>query len=147
MTARLADDASFAAELKARQSHAAIARVHSPARVEAASPKTAESGGHLVGESESTESNEGDGPPEWPDEEAEAAMLVELNGRETSAAPLTKRRVAREETDEAGDLPALDDALQKVPVAVRKTLDELFRAQFVQVRRVPAAVMKDRDAD
>lgn len=144
MTARLADDASFAAEWQARQTRSSRPPTPVAPAAKAVATEAPSAGDDSANE---TESPVEDGAPEWPDEETEAAMLVEVQEREVLAAPVTKRRAAREETDDTGDLPALDNAVQQVPLAVRQTLDTLFRAQFVQVRRVPAAVLKDRDAD
>jgi len=39
-------------------------------------------------------------------------------------------------------LPKLDDIVAGIPQKVKDTLDELFRARFESVRRVPAAVLK-----
>ena len=48
---------------------------------------------------------------------------------------------AIEETDTKG-LPPLDELVQKISPEARTLLDELFRAKFVAVRRVPAKELK-----
>lgn len=39
-------------------------------------------------------------------------------------------------------LPALDDLVQRIPADVRDVLEDLFRARFVSVRRVPRKALK-----
>jgi hypothetical protein len=74
------------------------------------------------------------------DEGAEAAFLAEARGRGETFG----RALAVEPAEETNgrDLPPLDELVQKIPVEVRETLDELFRAKFVAVRRVPSAALK-----
>jgi hypothetical protein len=80
----------------------------------------------------------------WPDEAAESVMVSELRARGEMAAPSASSAPpgeAREET-ESGALPPLDELVQKIPADVRDTLEELFRAKFVTVKRVPKKVLK-----
>lgn len=78
-----------------------------------------------------------DEPPNWPDESAEAAFLAETRaaGVPTSAAPEV-------ESGKSPPLPPLDELVQRVPPEVREALDELFRARFVTVKRVPKTALK-----
>ena len=48
---------------------------------------------------------------------------------------------ATEETDTKG-LPALEDLVKKISPEARELLDELFRAKFTGVKRVPAKALK-----
>ena len=83
----------------------------------------------------STEEDE----PSLPAEETERAMLAEL--RERGEAPV--RRAAAAAADEAPvRLPPLDELVKRIPPQVRETLDDLFRARFTGVRRVPAEALK-----
>jgi hypothetical protein len=41
-----------------------------------------------------------------------------------------------------GDLPALDDLVERIPAATRAVMDDLFRAKFVAVRRLPPSAFK-----
>lgn len=83
-------------------------------------------------------STEGD-EPSLPAEETERAMLAEL--RERGEAPV--RRAAAPDRDEAPvRLPPLDELVKRIPPQVRDTLDDLFRAKFTGVRRVPADALK-----
>lgn len=154
MIARLADDASFAKELGARNEAAAAAWAVRPVGETVAAPRRARTmteptprGAGETGRAEDEAPSgewEGDGP-EWPDESAEAAMQGELRQRDVSGpAPpaVVRRKVAA--TEVAGPpLPGLEEAKARVPAKVLAVLDELFRAQFSEVRRVPEAVLKE----
>ena len=48
---------------------------------------------------------------------------------------------AAEESDVKA-LPKLDDLVNRIPADVRDSLEELFRAKFVRVQRVPKRVLK-----
>jgi hypothetical protein len=49
-----------------------------------------------------------------------------------------------DDTEEASSttLPALDDLVQRIPLEVRDVLEDLFRARFVTVKRVPKKALK-----
>lgn len=50
---------------------------------------------------------------------------------------------AEAEADEApGKLPAVEDLVPRIPPEAREALDELFRARFVRVQRVPRKALK-----
>jgi hypothetical protein len=49
---------------------------------------------------------------------------------------------AAETEDERGPLPLLEELVQRIPAATRRNLDELFRVQFVSVKRVPRSALK-----
>lgn len=84
--------------------------------------------------------------PEWPDAAVEEAMRAELASREESL-PKARSRANQDDTLEGGPLPKLDDMIAQIPNRVIDTLDELFRAKFESVRRVPAAVLKPASKD
>lgn len=77
-----------------------------------------------------------DEPPNWPDEAAESAFLAETKSPGEPAAPAPPTENARQ------PLPSLDECVQRVPADAREALEELFRARFVHVRRVPASALK-----
>jgi hypothetical protein len=82
-----------------------------------------------------------DMPPLWPDEAAETAFLSEAKARGEVAVPMSAD--ATEETPEAtAPLPALDALVQRIPPAVREVMDDLFRAKFVRVQRVPRKALR-----
>ena len=57
------------------------------------------------------------------------------------ALPATSRRSAAE-ADTGGPLPSLDTLVQRIPGPARDLLEELFRAKFVAVKRMPATALK-----
>ena len=80
-------------------------------------------------------------PSAWPDETAESAFRSEARER---GEPVVASRVASEVTQEVdtGPLPPLEELVRRLPPQVRETLDDLFRARFVTVRRVPERALK-----
>jgi hypothetical protein len=77
----------------------------------------------------------------WPDDSMESAFRAEARER---GEPV---RVAREpeETEEAaetGGLPRLDELVERIPAGVREAMEDLFRARFVAVKRVPRKALK-----
>ncbi len=88
----------------------------------------------------------GDGPSL---EELEAQMGGEIAARDGAAGSVRSSRPAaspREEEEEnsasSSALPDLDDLVARLPGEVRETLDELFRARFVKVRKLPKKVFE-----
>lgn len=77
----------------------------------------------------------------WPTPEEEAAFLAESAGRGEPVRPLA-RDVVEETEDTTKPLPKLDELVAQIPSNVRDTLEELFRAKFVTVRRVPKKLLK-----
>lgn len=80
----------------------------------------------------------------WPDEAAESAFLAEARvSGETLVvtAPAAAESEAESETDGKG-LPSLDDLVKRIPPDVREVLDDLFRAKFTAVRRMPKKSLK-----
>jgi len=77
----------------------------------------------------------------WPDESAEAAFFAEQKeqGVPVVVAPPAE---AAEELDAGAPLPALDELVKRIPPAAREAMDELFRAKFTTVKRVPAKALK-----
>lgn len=74
-------------------------------------------------------------PNAWPDESAESAMLSEL--RERGEKPAVVAATEAVEEIDSKNLPPLNELVQRLSPAVRETLDDLFRARFVRVARVP----------
>ncbi len=92
-------------------------------------------------------SGEGSGDednPFWPDETVEVAFLSDAKDRGETPTP-GSAAVQAEMTEENSDraaLPPLDDLVKRIPSDVRDTLDELFRAKFVTVKRLPKKAFK-----
>lgn len=80
--------------------------------------------------------------PVGPSPEEEASFLSEQSFQEAASAPLS---VAAGPEAEApiGPLPALEDLVKRIPAPARELMDELFRAKFVNVKRVPKAALKN----
>ena len=76
----------------------------------------------------------------WPDEAAESAFLGEAHGQGIVLPP-PPGPVTSDEAEPA-TLPAVDELAARVPAEVRELLDELFRARFTTVRRVPIKALK-----
>lgn len=79
--------------------------------------------------------------PIWPDETAESAFRAEATERGEPT------RVAREpeeteEENESGAVPKLDELVARIPAGVREAMEDLFRARFVAVKRIPRKALK-----
>ncbi len=80
--------------------------------------------------------------PLWPDEAAEASFMAEARARGEPAV-VAKPVDDSAEPPDAKALPALDELVQRIPLEVRETLEDLFRARFVAVKRVPRNALKE----
>jgi hypothetical protein len=82
----------------------------------------------------------------WPDEAAEASFRAEARERGESITPVALARppVEAAEADETNpkNLPPLETLVNRLSPEVRETLDDLFRAKFTMVRRVPKQSLK-----
>ena len=76
----------------------------------------------------------------WPDEAAEGAFLSEARERGEPVAATAAAEVVEEV--ETKSLPPLDELVKRLSPEVRETLDDLFRAKFITVRRVPKKALK-----
>lgn len=83
-----------------------------------------------------------EGAPVGPSEGEESAFLAEQR-EQGFHSPASKAAVATEEPEEKGALPPLDDLVNRIPAATRELMDELFRAKFVTVKRVPKSALKN----
>ena len=79
----------------------------------------------------------------WPDENAEAAFIAEARQRgEPVVAAVLTNDAADEREDDTKALPPLGDLMKRLSPDVRETLDDLFRAKFTTVRRIPKKALK-----
>lgn len=76
--------------------------------------------------------------PIGPTEAEEAAYLVEQGA--VAGVTGAAAEVAAEEAP--AKLPAIEDLVQRIPAETREALDELFRARFVRVQRIPGKALK-----
>ena len=81
-----------------------------------------------------------DMPPLWPDDSAEAQFLGEAKARGEPVVAVAA--VAEEAPEKGAPLPALHELVNRIPAEAREALEDLFRAKFVSVRRVPAKALK-----
>lgn len=44
--------------------------------------------------------------------------------------------------EEKGELPPMEDLVKRIPAPAREVLEELFRARFVTVKRIPKSALK-----
>jgi len=77
----------------------------------------------------------------WPDATAEAAFFAEQQER-GEPVPVAPAAGAAEEVDVKTPLPALDELVKRISPEARELMDELFRAKFVTVKRVPQSALK-----
>lgn len=68
-------------------------------------------------------------------------MAEQKTAEPVSSAPRAAAN-GNSEAEPAGPLPPLDDLVQRIPPATRELIDELFRAKFVTVKRVPKSALK-----
>ncbi len=80
--------------------------------------------------------------PLWPDEAGEASFRAEARERGEPVVAAGPKEEAVE-VAETAPLPALSELVARVPGEVRDALEDLFRAKFVAVKRVPKKSLKD----
>jgi hypothetical protein len=75
-----------------------------------------------------------------PSSEEEAAFLASESGGET-----VRREPSSSQTEEeTGDLPPMEDLITRIPGAARELMEELFRARFITVKRIPKTALKNQ---
>ena len=83
--------------------------------------------------------------PVGPSSEEEAAFLAVDN----FAGPVDRSppKVSHAESGAAeAPLPPMEDLVNRIPAATRELMENLFRARFVTVKRVPASALKKTEA-
>jgi hypothetical protein len=85
---------------------------------------------------------ESEGGASWPDDAAESAFLADARDRGESVS-IAKVEAEAIEAVDPKSLPALNELVNRIPPELRETLDELFRARFVAVKRVPRRALKN----
>jgi hypothetical protein len=75
-------------------------------------------------------------------ESAESEFLAEARSRGEPLSPTkTSSRAVAEEVD-SKSLPAMEDLVKRIPPDIRTILEELFRAKFISVRKLPKSALK-----
>lgn len=82
--------------------------------------------------------------PRWPDEATESAFLSGQTPRLAEiSVPLAKDPAPKSEKEPLNvPLPPLQTLVDRIPAEARETLEDLFRARFVSVKRVQAENLK-----
>jgi hypothetical protein len=65
----------------------------------------------------------------------ERAMEPALNSQLSTLNP-------ESDPDSARDLPPMEDLVKRIPAPTRELMEELFRARFVTVKRLPKSALK-----
>lgn len=81
-----------------------------------------------------------DAPPPV-DEAAESAFLAEARERGETVTPQPPAAEPADEVDPKA-LPRLDELVERIPPEVREALEDLFRARFVSVKKIPRKALK-----
>lgn len=84
-----------------------------------------------------------EGAPIGPSEGEESAFLVKQREQGLIAPAASPVRTVKAGPEEKTPLPPLDDLVNRIPQETRDLLDELFRAKFVTVKRVPSSALKN----
>lgn len=79
--------------------------------------------------------------PVGPSIDEEAAFLAEQQG---NAPAFSVPPSALSAEPEAGDvpLPPMEDLVKRIPMPTRDLMEELFRAKFITVKRMPPTALK-----
>ena len=79
------------------------------------------------------------GAPVGPGDAEESAFLAEQRRSGPTVAPGLP---PTEVEDLNSPLPPMDELIQRIPAGTRELMDQLFRAKFVTVKRLPPAAFK-----
>lgn len=80
--------------------------------------------------------------PQWPDDAAESSFRAEARDRGEKVQPTRTTVEHLEDAADAKALPKLEDMVEKIPAEVRDVLEDLFRAKFVRVQKIPKRLLK-----
>jgi hypothetical protein len=78
--------------------------------------------------------------PVGPSSEEEAAFLAQE--REMGNLTPALMHVEKAPEEQPGELPPMEDLVNRIPAPARDLLEELFRARFVTVKRLPTSALK-----
>ena len=79
--------------------------------------------------------------PIGPSAEEEAAFLS--TERESGNPVSIPALIAVNADDEKGELPPMEDLVNRIPAKTRDLIEDLFRARFVTVKRIPKTALKN----
>lgn len=78
--------------------------------------------------------------PVGPSADEEAAFLAQE--RENGHVPVPVAARPATEDEKPGELPPMEDLVKRIPMPARDLMEELFRARFVTVKRMPQSALK-----
>jgi hypothetical protein len=82
------------------------------------------------------------GAPIGPAEAEETAFLAE----QQLSNPPKVAAISLSEAEESNlPLPPMDELIQRIPASTRELMDQLFRAKFITVKRLPVSVFKTQN--
>ncbi len=76
--------------------------------------------------------------PAGPSSDEEAAFLAQ--DRESGV--ISNVPLLADCAEENGELPPMEDLVKRIPAPARELMEELFRARFVTVKRLPKSALK-----
>ena len=77
--------------------------------------------------------------PAGPTSEEEAAFLAQERELGIVTPALTH---FESRPEDKGSLPPMEDLVKRIPMPARDLLEELFRAKFITVKRIPQSALK-----
>lgn len=99
-----------------------------------------EDGGEFPASADALAGSPDEGAPVGPSPDEEAALFA--SERPMAAPVRVAAAEAATEPDASQPLPPLEDLVGRISAPTRELLDELFRAKFVTVKRVPSSALK-----
>lgn len=66
-----------------------------------------------------------------------------MSAERESGVTVAAMPVALAVEDEKGELPPMEDLVMRIPAPARELIEDLFRARFVTVKRMPKAALKN----
>ncbi len=83
------------------------------------------------------------GAPIGPGEVEETAFLAE-QGTTSPPKPMPVVATAQDSATDA-PIPPMDELIHRIPPAARELIDQLFRAKFITVKRMPVSAFKTQN--
>ena len=80
--------------------------------------------------------------PVGPSAEEEASFLAEQRSLDPGGHVRPTPDVPAAEPEAAIPLPPMEDLIKRIPAPAREAMEELFRARFVTVKRLPKTALK-----
>jgi hypothetical protein len=82
------------------------------------------------------------GAPVGPVDGEEATFLGEQSAMDPALSVQPSALSAESDPDSARPLPPMEDLVKRIPMPARDLMEELFRAKFITVKRMPPSALK-----